>query len=63
MKTFIYMKTFIHIKSGRHYNLISEVGIKIWKWWFYFCVYRSPTINMFFIRTKKQFYKKFKEIG
>lgn len=57
------METFLHKKSGRTYNLISEVGIKIWKWWFYFCVYNSPNYSMYFIRTKKQFYKKFKEIG
>ena len=48
---------YVHNNSGKNYLYSKTVGVKIFRWWFYFVLYRNN--DMYFIRTKKAFFKKF----
>ena len=55
-------ETYVHVKTGNQYTLEYSFGIKALRKWFYFFVYRDKQTPMYFIRTQKDFLKKFSKV-
>ena len=53
---------YIHVKSGNKYKIFRKIGIKLFGRWFWFVAYESCSMreHLLFIRTEKNFNKKFK---
>lgn len=50
---------FLHLKTGKTYILEFSIGLKLFRRWFYFLVYRNPQSHVYYVRTERDFMKKF----
>lgn len=55
-------KRYVHLKSGKTYTA-TEAGLKFFGFWFYLFIYENDSTDMIFIRTRRNFLKKFKELN